>query len=244
MLIYSQQVLHLFWQFINLEVMNVLAHVMPDCFGSACESNKWSQRDYTFPSTGDIPRLFKSLSVGDLYTTTMETQKVHICLSWGVDGWMEKTRCQGFIAIFYLHLLCICSVNHIDFHQLITELQYLDWDIDSTNVKLNTDKGVWCLLESRFATRGPPQHSTRCHRNRACYEDNKTATMATTGGVTRNPGSHGSSSKHDTCALKVKNIHRLNARYWTWAQRVLCLWVGCMQSSGWPLQFFYWRAER
>lgn len=132
----------------------------------------------------------------------------------------------------------------MDFHQLITEPQYLDWDIGSTNVKLNTDKGVWCLLVSRFATRGPPQHSTRCHRNRACYEDNKTATVATTGGVTRKPGSHGSSSKHDTCALKVKNIHRLNARYWTWAQRVLCLWVGCLQSSGWPLQFFYWRAER
>lgn len=126
----------------------------------------------------------------------------------------------------------------MDFHQLITEPQYLDWDIDSTNVKLNTDKGVWCLLVSRFATRGPPQHSTRCHRNRACCEDNKTATMATTGGVTRKPGSHRSSSKHDTCALKVKNIHRLNARYWTWVQRLLCLWVGCLQSSGWPLQFF------
>lgn len=119
----------------------------------------------------------------------------------------------------------------MDFHQLITEPQYLDWDINSTNVKLNTDKGVWCLLVTRFATRGPPQHSTRCHRNRVCYEDNKTATMATTGGVTRKPGSHGSSSKHDTCALKVKNIHRLNARYWTWAQRVLCLWVGCLAVS-------------
>lgn len=132
----------------------------------------------------------------------------------------------------------------MDFHQLITEPQYLDWAIDSTNEKLNTDKGVWCLLGSRFATRGPPQHSTRCHRNQACCEDNKTATMAMTGGVTRKPGSPGSSSKHDTCALKVKNIHRLNARYWTWAQRVLCLWVGCLQSSGWPLQLFYWRAER
>lgn len=61
---------------------------MPDFSGSAFESNKWNQRDYIIPSTGDIPRLFKSLSVGDLYTATMETSKVHICLAWAVDGWM------------------------------------------------------------------------------------------------------------------------------------------------------------
>ncbi len=46
---------------------------------------------------------------------------------------------------------------------------------------------------------GPAQHSTKCHRNQACYEHNTTAAMATSRGVTSKPGSLGSSSKHDTC---------------------------------------------
>lgn len=71
--------------------------------------------------------------------------------------------------------------------------------------------------------RGPPWRSTGHHRNQVCYEDNKTATMATTVGATRKPGSLESSSKHDKYALKVKNIHRLNVRYRTRAQTVQCL---------------------
>lgn len=49
--------------------------------------------------------------------------------------------------------------------------------------------------------------------------------MATTVGATREPGSLESSSKHDKYALKVKNTHRLNVRYWTRAQMVQCLWA-------------------
>lgn len=111
-----------------------------------------------------------------------------------------------FIQIFFL--LSICSAA--------TLYQYLYLDTESAVSQLNIDKRVW----PEETTAGPAQHSTRCRRNQACYEHNTTAAMVTSGGVTSKPGSLRSSSKHDTCALKVKNRHRLNATYWTSAQRL------------------------
>lgn len=60
-------------------------------------------------------------------------------------------------------------------------------------------------------------------------------------GVTSAAGSPGSSSKHDTCASKVKNIHRLNARYWTWAQEMFCsFWARLLWRFGYSLQIVFW----
>lgn len=133
------------------------------------------------------------------------------------------------IQLFYLHWLCSYPMDSTDF---MPQPHYLYLDIESTILQLNIDKGVWPW----DTTPGPTKHSTRCHRNQACYEHNTTAAMATSGGVTSKPGSLGSSSKHDTCALKVKNIHRLNARYWTLAQRMF-VHSDPSFSGGWATHF-------
>lgn len=86
-LIYSS---HGFWfcRFNRQEIANMLGNVMQEYSGSSCESNKWNQCDYIIPSTGDIPRLFKSPQEGDLFTTTLETARVHISFHTG-SSWVD-----------------------------------------------------------------------------------------------------------------------------------------------------------